>query len=102
MAKLVSRKQGTATVMSFSNRLRKARDNAGLTVCELAARVGVQPTTLFRLENAELNRKPDYETLIALAQELEVSTDYLCGLEGASVPAVAHFVRSVLAAREPK
>lgn len=87
---------------TFSQRLRIARVSAGLNVCDLADRVGVNPVTLFRLENDGLNRKPDYETLVALAQELEVSTDYLCGLEGAPMPAVAHFVRSVLAAKEPK
>ena len=52
--------------------LRKAR---GMTLKEVAERVGVAESTVSQYENGK--RDPDFETLLKLAELFDVSVDYL-------------------------
>lgn len=62
----------------LGERIHLARRRAGLSQVELAARAGISPTTLNRVE---LGRQKLYaETLVTLAQILGVSVDYLVGM----------------------
>ncbi len=73
--------QATETVMCgekmLGNRLRMVRESRGLSQVELARRVNVKSATINRYEQGV--RNPDPEMLDALANELEVSVDYLLG-----------------------
>jgi transcriptional regulator with XRE-family HTH domain len=62
----------------LGERLHLARRRAGLSQVELATRAGISPTTLNRVE---LGRQKLYtDTLVTLAQILDVRVDYLVGL----------------------
>ena len=65
--------------MVFSNKLRKRRLAKGLTQFELAIRSGVPDRYISRYELGRSLPKTDY--LRKLAKALEVTTDYLLGLE---------------------
>lgn len=57
----------------FAGRLREVRATAGLTQKELAERIGVTIDGLAKLERGE--RKPGWETVVALCDALNVSCD---------------------------
>ena len=57
--------------------LQAARKAKGLTQQDLADFLGIGRVTYARYENGD--RQPDYETLLKLANYLDVSTDYLLG-----------------------
>ena len=57
----------------FGGRLREMREAAGLTQVQLAQKAGLHPQGLIKLERGE--RKPAWETVIALATALDVSCD---------------------------
>lgn len=57
-------------------RITDLRETAGLTIEELAAKIGVNATTLGRMEKGQ-TKTVSNNTLIALARELRVSTDFL-------------------------
>jgi transcriptional regulator with XRE-family HTH domain len=62
----------------LANRLRKLREEKGLTQKELAQALGLNSKST--ITNYEQNdRDPDYETLIKIAKYFEVSIDYLLG-----------------------
>ena len=62
----------------LGERIHLARRRLGLSQVELAARAAISPTTLNRVE---LGRQKLYaETLVTLAQILDVSVDYLVGM----------------------
>jgi transcriptional regulator with XRE-family HTH domain len=62
----------------LGERLHLARRRAGLSQVELATRAAISPTTLNRVE---LGRQKLYaDTLVTLAQILDVRVDYLVGL----------------------
>jgi transcriptional regulator with XRE-family HTH domain len=63
----------------FAQRLRESRERQGLSQTELAARSGLNLGNVNELEH---ERKPSVraDTLVALADTLEVSMDYLAGL----------------------
>ena len=62
----------------LANRLRKLREERGLTQKELAQALGLSSKST--ITNYEQNdRDPDYETLIKIANYFEVSIDYLLG-----------------------
>ena len=63
------------TLGSFADRLTHAREKAGLSIVELAAKAGMHRQTLHKLENAE--RAPSLETAARIAKALGVSVDYL-------------------------
>lgn len=60
-------------------RIGDLRDHAGLTREELAERIGVNATTLGRIESGQTAKISD-EILTALAREFSVSTDFILGL----------------------
>lgn len=70
----------------FGERLVGAREKRGLSQTELARLSGLQPAAIGHFENAR--RKPSFANVRALANALNVSSDYLLGrsstMEGAT------------------
>lgn len=60
-------------------RITELREDAGLTIEELAAKIDVNATTLGRMERGQTQKIGD-DVLTALAREFNVSTDFLLGL----------------------
>lgn len=60
-------------------RITELREGAGLTIEELALKVGVNATTMGRMEKGRTQKIGD-DVLTALAREFNVSTDFLLGL----------------------
>lgn len=65
--------------MSFEERLLEIRKSRGMSQEVLAEKIGVSRQAVSKWETGEA--LPDYTKLIALADALEVSLDYLCGRE---------------------
>lgn len=61
----------------FPERLRKSRDRKHIKRYVLSERCGLHSDAIRRYEKGEA--KPEYYSLIAIANELEVSIDYLTG-----------------------
>lgn len=61
----------------FPSRLKAARKARRLTLSEVAAACGIHLRAYQRYEAGE--REPDFDRLIALADFLNVSADYLLG-----------------------
>lgn len=66
-------------MMIFEERLLEIRKNRGMSQETLAEKIGVSRQAVSKWETGEA--QPDYGKLIALADALEVSLDYLCGRE---------------------
>ena len=64
---------------STGERITELWEGAGLTIEELAAKIGVIATTLGRMENGRTQKIGD-DVLAALAREFNVSTDFPLGL----------------------
>ena len=60
----------------FGNRLKKLRQNAGLTQSELSDLLGVVPSAVGKYERLP-DSYPSIEVLVKLADYFKVSTDYL-------------------------
>ena len=60
-------------------RITELREEAGLTIEELATTIGINATTLGRIEKGQTQKVGD-DVLTALAQKFCVSTDFLLGL----------------------
>lgn len=67
----------TATKRAFGARLRKLRNDSGLTLKELGRRLGVKLGQVSKVEAGW--HVPPLETLLVLARELGCSLDYLLG-----------------------
>jgi len=68
----------------FSKRLKEAREAKGLKQRELAERIGVSYQTVSSYEKADASGKvksPTLDNATAIAKELGVSLDWLCGIE---------------------
>lgn len=65
--------------MNFNDRLREQRLEKNLTQKEVAALLGVSTTCYSGYEQGY--REPDFKTLIKICKVLNVSADYLLGLE---------------------
>jgi transcriptional regulator with XRE-family HTH domain len=65
--------------LTFGERLALIRKRRKMTQRQLAERIGCQPSDIHRLESG-LVRDPHMSRLVALAQALQVSTDWLSGL----------------------
>ena len=63
----------------FASRLREARERQGLNQAELAARAAMQPSAIAHFEASR--RKPSFENVRRLARALDVSSDYLLGVQ---------------------
>lgn len=66
--------------MIIADRLRMARVGRGLSQEELAKKSGLHPNTILYYEGDR--NIPGAKNLVALADALEVSLDWLCGREG--------------------
>ena len=74
-SKLPTSGREAAGPMALGLQLRNARKGAGLTLRELAGRLGVSPSLLSQIENGK--SQPSVATLYALAQTLQLSIDHL-------------------------
>ena len=63
----------------FGERLKEIREERGVSMSELARQMGTSQQNISRWEKGE--RVPSGETLIKLADFLNVSIDYLVGRE---------------------
>lgn len=77
-------------MQSFSNRLIALRKERGLTQAELAKATHLQRSTLSGYETE--GKEPNFETLCALANFFDVTTDYLLGISPARTHNDAVFV----------
>ena len=68
--------------MAFGDRVRKVREERGLTLKELAQMVGVSEATAQRYESGAIGN-PKQPRLSALARALDVDVNYLMGFTGA-------------------
>jgi transcriptional regulator with XRE-family HTH domain len=69
--------------MTLGARVRGLREKRGLKQTDLAAKVGVRPHTLWRIEAGQV-ANPRARVLEGLARELKVTVDFL--LTGTSQP----------------
>jgi len=67
-------------------RLRRVREQRGVTLTDLAATTGISKSTLSRLENGQ--RKPSLELLLPLAQAHRVPLDDLVGAPAVGDPRI--------------
>lgn len=65
--------------MEFKDRLKALRNDMGLSALELSKMLGKSESAIRMWESGK--NKPDADTLIEMATELECSTDYLLGLD---------------------
>jgi transcriptional regulator with XRE-family HTH domain len=81
---VVDRTQRTAkrrdVARIFRERLSEAMTRSGLKAAGLAAKIGVDRSTLSQLLSGENDRLPRADTVAAMASELQVSLDWLLGL----------------------
>ena len=64
-------------MVPFEARLKLARARKGITQRQSAEAVGIAAHTYQQYESG--NRRPNYECLVAIADYLDVTTDYLLG-----------------------
>jgi transcriptional regulator with XRE-family HTH domain len=64
----------TADSATFADRLRKRREFERLSQAGLAAKAGLSPITVYRLETGDI--LPSVDSVIALAQVLDVCLDW--------------------------
>lgn len=65
--------------VSFGERLRKVREDKGLSQSDLAHKTGFQPSAISHFESGR--RSPSFENLKRLADALSVTIDFLLGRE---------------------
>lgn len=65
--------------MSLGSKIKQLRERNGIQQKDFAKKIGVSNVVLSRYESGE--RKPDYDTLIKIADFFEVTTDFLLGRE---------------------
>ena len=66
-------------VSIFNERIKELREELGLSQCDLAIKINRSNTTVSAWECGRT--EPDFGTLIKLADEFNVTTDYLLGRE---------------------
>lgn len=66
-------------MLSLGNRIKAAREETGITQEELAEHVGISRAAVARYESGEI--EPKIKNLVAIATRLNVTTDYLLGIE---------------------
>ena len=84
-------------MIELGNRIRNARERAGLTQEQLAERIGTSRAAIARYESGEI--EPKLRNLAAIAVELHVSADYLLDIPPSS-PARADLSPAAEAALE--
>lgn len=78
----------------FAQRMKETREAKGIKRNELAAAVGVTPTTISSYEKSDTEgngKKPTLENAQAIAEKLGVSLDWLCGMSEKSKKSYADF-----------
>jgi len=88
----------------FRERLREAMLRNGVTQTALCQRIGIDRSTLSSLMTSDQPRTPNAHWVAAAAQALQVTTDWLLGLEQSPQPASMILGESLqvrLAGREP-
>jgi len=68
-----------AVSRDMAGRVRERRAHLGLSQTKLAQQMGVERNTLWLIETGR-TKNPRADIIIALAETLQVSTDYLLGL----------------------
>ena len=68
------------TAQRFRERLREAMERGRVNRSTLAARIGIDRSTLSQLLSSEVDRLPRADTAAAIASALNVSLDWLLGL----------------------
>lgn len=68
----------------FSRRLKEARNNKNMTQRQLADKIGVSATTLTNYETNK-SKVPGADTLVLLAEALDVSIDWLLGNDKSNI-----------------
>ena len=70
-------------IETFAKRMKTARLQHDIKQKDLAERIGVRSATISAYENENESKRatPSLENAFAIAKELNVSLDYLCGLE---------------------
>lgn len=66
---------------TFAERLKEARIKANISQSELSKITGIAPATLSTYENIENPKSPPTDKAAIIAKALNVSLDWLCGLE---------------------
>lgn len=66
-------------MLSLGNRIKAAREETGITQEELAEHVGISRAAVARYESGEI--EPKIKNLVAIAMRLNVTTDFLLGIE---------------------
>ena len=64
--------------MTTAERIKQRRKDLGLRAEDVAERIGVSRSTMFRYENGEIEKLP-INHLVPIAQALHTSVDYLMG-----------------------
>ena len=75
-----------AVLAEVGPRLRRARDDRGVTLADLSAATGISKSTLSRLESGQ--RKPSLELLLPIAEAHQVPLDELVGAPEVGDPRV--------------
>ena len=70
---------------SLGDRIRKARGWCGLSQAALARRIGVSTTTMNKIEGGD-TPDPRASRIVAMADVLDVSADFLLGRTAAPAP----------------
>lgn len=65
----------------FAERMRESRLKADLSQAELSRRTKIAAATLSTYESTDNPKNPTIDKAIAIAQELNVSLDWMCGLD---------------------
>lgn len=71
-----------SVLKTLAKRVRKTREELGLSQSELSRRLDLHHTAIAHIEAAR--RGPSLGKLVALAGELGVTTDFLCGVPSPS------------------
>lgn len=71
-------------MQNYGNRLKYARKQKGLTQVELAEKLGLSQTSYQRMETGRHDMK--LSTIYNICKALEISADWLIGLEGENEP----------------
>ena len=64
--------------MTTAERIKQSRKDLGLRAEDVAERIGVSRSTMFRYENGEIEKLP-INHLVPIAKALHTSVDYLMG-----------------------
>lgn len=76
---------------SFGDRLRQARDKAGLKQSDLASLTEINQSEISRLEKSKRKRPPGWPQVVKLATALSVTPEWLFGTE--EIPGGPSFAR---------